>query len=67
MVDLLACAVLLKQAVEFIEKFSNTADSVFWTDFIAVSHIYNNIKYDELSPRILIVLNQKILQLCYAV
>ncbi|CAA2990648.1 Hypothetical predicted protein, partial [Olea europaea subsp. europaea] len=52
-------------AVEFIEKFSKTADSIFRTDFLAASQIYKNIKYAKLSLQILIVLDQKTLQLCY--
>lgn len=65
MVDLLACALLLEQAVEFLEKFSKTADNVFWADFLAVSQIYRSIKYAKFSLRILIVLDQKTLQLCH--
>ncbi|KAL2555445.1 Tetratricopeptide repeat (TPR)-like superfamily protein [Forsythia ovata] len=59
MVDLLARAGLLEQAVEFIKKMPIAADCVIWTSLLAASRIHKKIKFAELSLQKLIELDPK--------
>ncbi|KAL2539704.1 Tetratricopeptide repeat (TPR)-like superfamily protein [Abeliophyllum distichum] len=58
-VDLLARAGLLEQAVEFIKKMPIAADCVIWTTLLAASRIHKKIKFAELSLQKLIELDPK--------
>ncbi|XP_059649222.1 pentatricopeptide repeat-containing protein At1g08070, chloroplastic-like [Cornus florida] len=59
MVDLLARAGLLDQAVDFIRKMPMQADSVIWTVLLGACRIYKNIELAELALQRLTELEPK--------
>ncbi|XAR72305.1 hypothetical protein NMG60_11018897 [Bertholletia excelsa] len=59
MVDLLARAGLLEQAVDFVEKMPMEADHVIWTALLGACRKYKNIKMAELALQRLIELEPK--------
>lgn len=58
-VDLLARAGLLEQAVEFIRKMPIVADCVIWTSLLAASRIHKKLAFAEMSLQKLIELDPK--------
>ncbi|CAN1772907.1 Pentatricopeptide repeat-containing protein At2g20540 [Linum perenne] len=59
MVDLLARAGLLAQAVDFIFKMPIEADAVMWATLLAACRVYKNVEFAELALGKLVEFNPK--------
>ncbi|TXG49489.1 hypothetical protein EZV62_025364 [Acer yangbiense] len=59
MVDLLARAGHLTEAIEFIKKMPREADAVIWANLLGACRVYKNVELAELALQRLIVLEPK--------